>query len=111
MSLTIEEICPKCGTEMDTLLIQSINCLDGKIRTMCPNCGYEKSNIDYVTYTSDGTATAYGDLNWNPYEHLIIETQNLQLLQTDLGLTIDVPFSTLCKIETIEINGIKFVKE
>lgn len=59
----------------------------------------------------DGTATAYGNLNWNPYEHITIQTQDLKILQTDLGLTVDIPYSVLCKIETIEINGIKFKKE
>lgn len=42
---------------------------------------------------------------------IIIQTKNLELIQTDLGLTIDVPFSALCKIETIKINGVKFVRE
>ena len=60
---------------------------------------------------SDGTGVAYESLNWNPYEHVIIQTKDLKILQTDLGLTVDIPFSVLSKIETIEINGIKFVKE
>lgn len=78
-----------------------------KNQLMCENCG---QMVSLFTVNSK-PGIAYGNLNWNPYEHLVIETQNLQLLQTDLGLTIDIPFSVLCKIETIEINGIKFVKE
>ena len=62
-------------------------------------------------YTIDDSGVSIGNIYNNPYEHIIIQTQNLQLLQTDLGLTIDIPYSVLCKIETIEINGIKFKKE
>lgn len=81
------------------------------MKTICSSCGYEKPDINYKTYTNSGTGIAYGNLNWNPYEHIIIQTKDLKLLQTDLGLTIDIPFSVLCKIETIEINGVKFKKE
>ena len=62
----------------------------------------------YITYNP---AMSVGKIDINPYQTIIIQTQNLKLLQTDLGLTIDIPFDVLCKIETIEINGIKFVKE
>lgn len=62
----------------------------------------------YITYN---TGIAVGKMDMNPYQTIIIKTQDLKLLQTDLGLTIDIPFDVLCKIETIEINGIKFVKE
>lgn len=64
-----------------------------------------------IFFKSDGAAIAYGNFYWNPYEHIIIQTQDLKILQTDLGLTVDIPYSVLCKIETIEINGIKFKKE
>ena len=63
---------------------------------------------NYITY-DDGVAI--GSLDLNPYSSVVIQTQDLKLLQTDLGLTIDIPFSVLSKIETIEINGIKFKKE
>ena len=107
MSLTITGCCPKCGGEMRT------RCTDGPeyTKTICIHCGYENPTLDSVTYTTSGTGVAYGNLNWNPYEHITIQTKDLKLLQTDLGLTIDVPFSVLSKIETIEINGIKFNKE
>ena len=62
-------------------------------------------------YTAYDDGTGIGKIDYNPYTNVIIKTENLKLLQTDLGLTIDVPFDVLCKIETIEINGIKFVKE
>lgn len=61
--------------------------------------------------TIHDTRNAVGSFDLNPYSSVVIETQDLKLLQTDLGLTIDIPFSVLCKIETIEINGIKFKKE
>ena len=51
---------------------------------------------------------AVGSINPNT---LTIDADNITLSHKDLGLTIDIPFSTLCKIETIEINGIKFKKE
>ena len=62
----------------------------------------------FITYKH---GIACGTIDFNTRQSVIIQTQNLKLLQTDLGLTIDVPFDALCKIETIEINGIKFVKE
>ena len=62
-------------------------------------------------YTICDGGTGIGKVDYNPYTNVIIKTENLKLLQTDLGLTIDVPFDALCKIETIEINGIKFVRE
>lgn len=62
-------------------------------------------------YNTDGREIGIGKLDFNPYKNIIINCDNLELQQRDLGLTIDIPFSVLCKIETIEINGIKFVKE
>lgn len=62
-------------------------------------------------YTVYDDGNGIGKIDYNPYTNIIIKTENLKLLQTDLGLTIDIPFNVLCKIETIEINGIKFVKE
>lgn len=67
------------------------------------------NNNNFMNYIHHDTGIGVGTCN--PYTSVIIKTQNLQLMQTDLGLTIDIPFSTLCKIETIEINGIKFKKE
>lgn len=62
-------------------------------------------------YTIKDNGAGIGNAEYNPYTKAVIKTENLQLQQTGLGLTIDVPFSALCKIETIEINGIKFKKE
>ena len=63
---------------------------------------------NYINYN---TGVAYGSLDLNPYDSIVIQTKDLKILQTDLGLTIDIPYSVLCKIETIEINGVKFKKE
>lgn len=66
---------------------------------------------EFKLLTIQDTGISLGKIDCNPYSEVIIQTQDLKLLQTDLGLTIDIPFSVLSKIETIEINGIKFKKE
>ena len=107
MSLTIEEICPECGGRMNTY-IEHTSQFECVIRTVCMLCDYEKPDLNSTTYTNYDSGTAVGSVDPNC---VTIEADNIILSQKDLGMTIDVPFSVLCKIETIQINGIKFVKE
>lgn len=87
--------CLHCGGE---LYYSDLNQL------RCENCG----PITSLFATKSEPGIAVGSLDPNS---LPIEADNITLSHKDLGMTIDIPFSTLCKIETIEINGIKFKKE
>lgn len=95
MSTYINQKCLRCGGE---LYYSDLNQL------MCENCG---PMVSLFTAKSE-PGIAVGSLNPNS---LTIEADNITLSHKDLGMTIDIPFSTLCKIETIEINGVKFKKE
>jgi hypothetical protein len=64
-----------------------------------------------ILYYDENVSIGTGNFSDYPYKNVIIETNDLQILHKSLGLTIDIPFNALCKIETIEINGIKFVRE
>ena len=42
---------------------------------------------------------------------LSINTKNLKIVQQDVGLTIDISDDVLSQVNSIEINGFKFIKE
>ena len=68
----------------------------------------EETNTSlYCNY--DGCAIGKFDSNLS--KTITIYAEMIKLHQKDLGVTIDVPNNFLDKIENIEINGYKFVKE
>ena len=54
---------------------------------------------------------AIGKIDYNLGKTITIYAEMIKLHQKDLGIAIDVPNDFLDKIENIEINGFKFVKE
>ena len=58
-------------------------------------------------YYSNDNSLAIGKIDYNPYKSIVIDAETIELYQKGLGITIDI----LGKIENIEINGFKFVKE
>ena len=58
-------------------------------------------------YYSNDNSLAIGKIDYNPYKNIVIDAETIELYQKGLGITIDI----LGKIENIEINGFKFVKE
>ena len=61
-------------------------------------------------YSNDNSLTT-GKIDYNPYKNIVIDAETIELYQKGLGITIDIPNDILGKIENIEINGFKFVKE
>ena len=112
MSLTIQELCPKCGANMYTYTNQG-NSTTGEyvIKTVCSHCGYEKPDLGYMTYSNPAYGFAIGSANFNPYKNITIEADTLKLHQKGVDITIDISNEILRNIENIEINGFKFVKE
>ena len=62
-------------------------------------------------YYSNDNSLAIGKIDYNPYKSIVIDDETIELYQKGLGITIDIPNDILGKIENIEINGFKFVKE
>ena len=62
-------------------------------------------------YYSNDNSLAIGKIDYNPYKSIVIAAETIELYQKGLGITIDIPNDILGKIENIEINGFKFVKE
>ena len=61
-----------------------------------------------IPYRLDGIGKPCKSLDeWS----LIINTKNLQIVQQDVGLTVDIPNDVLSQVSSIEINGFKFIKE
>lgn len=94
-------------------------CFGTKERDMC-SCGGDRNKCDFypevrekaqISLLSNGGAYAFGKLNWNPYESIIINTDKLKLYHKDLDIEIHITDDILSKIETIEVNGYKFIKE
>ena len=63
----------------------------------------------FIPY-NEGLAIAHG-VGWNPYKHITIDADEIKLCQKDIGITIDISNEIISKIESIEINGFKFMKE
>lgn len=61
-------------------------------------------------YLNDDSITI-DKIYYNPYNNIVIYTETIELYQKWLGITIDIPNDLFDKIENIEINGYKFVKE
>ena len=66
--------------------------------------------MDNNNLHSDGVAIAYG-FDWNPLKYVSIDADEIKLRQKSIGITIDISNDIISKIENIEINGFKFVKE
>lgn len=64
-----------------------------------------------VLYYFNKSENGIGKIDYNPYKNIIIYAETIELYQKGLGITIDIPNDILGKIENIEINGYKFVKE
>ena len=62
-------------------------------------------------YYSNDNSLAIDKIDYNPYKSIVIDAETIELYQKGLGITIDIPNDILGKIENIEINGFKFVKE
>ena len=62
-------------------------------------------------YYSNDNSLAIGKIDYNPYKSIVIDAETIELYQKRLGITIDISNDILGKIENIEINGFKFVKE
>ena len=61
-------------------------------------------------YSNDNSLTT-GKIDYNPSKSIVIDAQTIELYRKGLGITIDISNDILGKIENIEINGFKFVKE
>lgn len=97
-------------------------CFGTKERDEC-SCGGDRSKCDFypevrekaqkevqMSLLVDGNTVAISKFDCEPYK-VIIKTNNLKFYHTDLEMTIDVSDDILSKIENIEVNGYKFVKE
>ena len=62
-------------------------------------------------YYSNDNSLTISKIDYNPYKSIVIDAETIELYQKGLGITIDIPNDILGKIENIEINGFKFVKE
>lgn len=62
-------------------------------------------------YCSNDNSLAIGKIDYNLCKGIVIDAETIELYQKGLGITIDIPNDILGKIENIEINGFKFVKE
>ena len=98
-------------------------CFGTRERDEC-TCGGDRSKCDFypevrekaqeevqISLLDNGNGYAIGKTDWNPYESIIINTDKLKLYHKDLDIEIQIPDGILSKIEIIEINGYKFVKE
>jgi hypothetical protein len=97
-------------------------CFGTKERDIC-YCGGDRSKCDFypevrekaqkeveISLLADGNAVAISKSDCNPYA-IIIKTNDLKIYHTDLEMTVAVSDDILSKIETIEVNGYKFIKE
>lgn len=70
------------------------------------------NNINNIMtlHTYRGHESAVGKFDCNHWANIIINTDCLSLHQKGIGTVIDISDEILGNIETIEINGFKFVK-
>ena len=69
-----------------------------------------KTDDDKIVYElhSYGIGTTRASLDeWS----ICFHTKNLQIVQQDIGLTLDISDYVLSQVSSIEINGFKFIKE
>ena len=70
-----------------------------------------KAEPRYNQYYINKSDIAIGNINCNPYKNIIIDAETIKLHQKDLDIVIDISKDILDKIENIEVNGFKFIKE
>lgn len=109
---TLVDLCPRCRTPL--ILSMSSGWKE------CPKCHY--GHMDYIGdppqdigelyIKSDGVSTAWGrfDPNLMPYT-LQIETNLIRLKHKEMELEFELEPDKLEKIDTIILNGYKYVKE
>ena len=74
-------------------------------------CEDIKAEPRYNQYYINKSDIAIGNINCNPYKNIIIDAETIKLYQKDLDIVIDISKDILDKIENIEVNGFKFIKE
>lgn len=90
------------------------HCSCGGDRTKCdfyPDIREKAIKETNASFYCNYDEVAIGKIDLNPYKTLTIDAEMIKLHQKDLDITIDVPNDFLDKIENIEVNGFKFVKD
>ena len=64
-----------------------------------------------VLHYFNKSGNGIGKTDYNPYKNIIIDAETIKLHQKDLDIVIDISKDILDKIENIEVNGFKFIKE
>ena len=97
----LNKICPSCGGNTVAVLA------DGSV--MCENCHYVFATST-IAFVNNCEAYSFGRIEPEAYT-LYIDTKMIKFKQKDLELELEFPADKLDKINTISINGYKYVKE
>ena len=106
-----EKYCPNCNTKMEPF---------GDKWLTCPNCHYGymdyigdlPRDINELYIKSDGVGTAYGRFDPDLIPHILqIDTELIKLRHKEMELEFKLEPDKLANIDTIIINGHKFVRE
>lgn len=115
MSLTVQELCPKCGANMYTYTNQG-NSTSGEciIKTICSHCGYEKPDLGWATYCTPTSGYSISSINDDLLMPRTIEIggcERIILKDKSLDFSFEIYKGKIEDFDEIVINGIKFVKE
>ena len=106
-----EAECPVCGFCAPVAVSFDIERLKHKIcglEDFCPSCNENMFKEEPKLYT-DKETVAFGQLDPGP-KSLVINCEKIVLEQNSLGITVDIS-ENIDNIDTVEINGAKFVRE
>ena len=106
-----EAECPVCGFCVPVAVSFDIERLKHKIcglEDFCPSCNEDMFKEEPKLCT-DKETVAFGQLDPGP-KSLIINCEKIVLEQKSLGITVDIS-ENIDNIDTVEINGAKFVRE
>ena len=107
-----EAECPLCGFCIPVAASFDIETLQTKfiqLPVYCPKCDEDMFREVPKLYTTEKPRFAVGQAEPTP-RSLVINCEKIVLEQCSLGITVDIS-ENIDNIDTVEINGAKFVRE
>ena len=107
-----EAECPACGFCMPVAVSFDIETLKTKVSQLpvyCPKCDADMFREVPKLYTTEKPRFAVGKAEPTP-KSLVINCEKIVLEQKSLGIIVDIS-ENIDNIDTVEINGAKFVRE
>lgn len=109
--LQFEAVCPACGYRIPVLIDRDVMTLKYQLYGLpeiCPKCNENMFKQEPKLFTEEAVFIS-GRLEPSS-KSLVINCEKIFLEQKSLGIVIDI-YESIDNIDTVEINGIRFVRE